>query len=61
MKNVMWFLALGAVLYRGYLLLVKVSKSNPDNVVWVALSIVSTTVLLLVIGAFIEDIQKKKK
>lgn len=61
MKKVIWVLALGAVLYRGYMLLDNVSKSNPHNVVWVALFIVSTTVLLLVIGALIEDIQQERK
>ena len=61
MKNVIWFLACLAVLYRGYLLLDKVGKSNPNNLVWIALFLISSTILAFVVTAFLEDIQQKRK
>ena len=61
MKNVVLFLAWVAVLYRGYMLLDKVSKSNPDHVPYVVIFLVFGTLLLLGVGAFIESIERKRK
>jgi hypothetical protein len=61
MKKVILFLAWVVVLYRGYLLLDKFSKSNPDHVLYVVIFIVSATLLVLGVASFIESLERKRK